>query len=140
MFTIAKPQKPWSDIGIRVLIGSVIASVAFAFFDGILRGIIATSITGGGRGLWEMVATWAQDFRYLANQGVYAATVFTVGAKFIETRTLLSIGFDKLDTDKTTLNGPDENNVVWIGHRYGTRFEAEAVASVLAERLKESAA
>lgn len=137
MFTIAKPQTPWSNIGIRVLIGSVIASVVLAFLDGILRGLAMQM--SDARGIWTMAATWAVDFRYLAEQAILASTIFIVGAKFIETRTIFSIGFDKLDTQKTVLNGPDENNVVWIGHRYGTKFEAEAVASAFAERLNESA-
>ena len=138
MFTIAKPHRPWSEIGIRVLIGAVIASVVLALLDGILKGMLVAS-PGASRGLWEMLATWAFDFRYLADQAIYASTIFIVGAKFIEMRTVLTVGFDKLDADKTTLRGPDEDNIVWIGHRYGTRFEAEAVASVFAERLKESA-
>ena len=62
----------------------MIASVVLALLDGIIKGILLTSLT---------------DYR-----GVY------------------------------------ENNILWIGHRYATRFEAEAVASVFAERLKESAA
>jgi hypothetical protein len=137
MFTIAKPQRPWSDIGMRVLIGSIIASVVLSLFDGIFRGVMSLSMNN--RALWEMVATWAVDFRQLAYQAVYAATIFTVGAKFIEMRTVLTVGFDRLDAEKTTLKGPDENNIVWIGHRYGTSFEAEAVANVFAERLRESA-
>jgi hypothetical protein len=80
------------------------------------------------------------DFRYLAEQGVYAATIFLVGAKFIEMRTVFSIGFDRQDVAKIALQGPDDDNVVWIGHRYGTRIEAETVAAAFAERLKESAA
>ena len=38
------------------------------------------------------------------------------------------------------MKGPDENNVVWIGQRYGSRLEAEAVAAVIEERLKSSRA
>jgi hypothetical protein len=87
-----------------------------------------------------MFETWALDFRYLADQAIYASTIFIVGAKFIETRTVLTVGFDKLDVAKVSVKGPDENNIVWIGHRYGTQFEAEAVAVAFAERLNQSAA
>lgn len=123
----------------KVLIGSVIASVVLALLDGVLQGNLYNA-SADSRVLWKMLAVWALDFRYLADQAIYAATIFIVGAKFIEMRTVLTVGFGKLDADKTVLKGPDENNVVWIGHRYGTRFEAEAVASVFVERLKESAA
>ena len=80
------------------------------------------------------------DFRYFFEQAVYAATIFFVGAKFLETRTIMTIGFDKLDASRMTLKGPDEDNVVWIGHRYGTKLEAEVIASAFAGRLREDAA
>jgi hypothetical protein len=139
MFTIAKPQRAWSEFGIRALIGSVIASVLLAFADGILRGVLVARMSES-HGLWEMFAVWAQDFRYLADQAIYASTIFIVGAKFIETRTILTVGFDKLDAEKVALKGPDENNTVWIGQRYGTQYEAEVIAEAIAERLRVSAA
>ena len=138
MFVVSKPDRAWSELGIRVLIGAIIASVLLALADGILRGRLI-ELSSDSRGLLSMFETWAVDFRYLADQAIYASTIFIVGAKFIETRTVLTIGFDKLDAAKVSVKGPDENNVVWIGHRYGTQYEAEAVATVFAERLKESA-
>lgn len=140
MFTVAEPQRSWSRIGILVLIGSLIASVVLAILDGILEGILYSLITSEFRGFWKTLAVWTLDFRYLADQLIYASTIFIVGAKFIEMRTVLTVGFDKLDAARTALKGPDEDNTVWLGHRYGTRLEAETVASVFAERLKESAA
>jgi hypothetical protein len=144
MFKIVKPQRQWSDIGLRVLIGTIVATVVLSLFDGILRGpvLIDYDLTTNtsSRLVLVMVTTWLNDFRYLAEQGVYAATLFFAGAKFFETRSIFSIGFDKLDADKVLLKGPDAENVVWIGHRYGNAIEAEAVAAAFAERLKESAA
>jgi hypothetical protein len=138
MFTIEKPKRAWSEIGIRVLIGSVIASVLLALFDGISKGLLRQALSEY-EGRWVMLSTWIVDFRYLADQAVYAATIFIVGAKFIEMRTVFTVGFDKLDAAKIVIKGPDDDNVVWVGHRYGTRFEAEAVAETFAERLKQSA-
>lgn len=138
MFTIVKPQRPWSELGVRVLIGTIIASVVLAILDGILKGELYNST--GTRGVLEMLAIWVVDFRYVAEQGILAATIFVVGARFIETRSILTIGFDRLDAARMVLKGPDQENIVWVGHRYGTPFEAEAVASVIGERLKESVA
>jgi hypothetical protein len=134
MFTVTKPHRPWSVIGLRILIGSIIAAVALAIVDGIFRGSL---ISNGPNRL--MLEVWVADFRALADQAVYAATIFLVGAKFVETRTVFTVGFDKLDAAKMALKGPDEDNIVWVGHRYSTRMEAETVASAFAERLKESA-
>jgi len=140
MFIVEKPHRRWSTIGIRVLIGSIVTSVVLALLDGYFRGpVLLTGVaTAERQGLITMFYTWTVDFRYLADQAIYAATIFTVGAKFIETRTILTIGFDKLDADKIKLRGPDEDNVVWIGHRYGTPIEAHAIAEAFAERLKQS--
>jgi hypothetical protein len=80
------------------------------------------------------------DFRYLAEQAIYAATIFFVGAKFFEMRTLFTVGFDKMDASKVKLKGPDDDNVVWVGYRYGNRMEADAIAAAFEERLKQSAA
>jgi hypothetical protein len=146
MFTATKPTRQWSDIGLRVLIGSIIAAVTLAVLDGIVRGPVAAAelvsnrYTTTANGNMNMILAWITDFRILTEQAVYAATIFFVGAKFFETRTVLSVAFDKMDAANTKLNGPDEDNTVWIGHRYGSRIEAESVAAAFAERLKESAA
>jgi hypothetical protein len=144
MFTIAKPYKQWSEVGLRVLVASIVAAVALAAADGIMKGpieewIVTSHGTSRVAG-YAMFSTWIVDFRYLAEQAVYAATIFFVGAKFIETRTVFSVGFDKADTSKVSLKGPDDDNTVWIGYRYGNRLEAESVAVAFQQRLMESAA
>jgi hypothetical protein len=138
MFVPSKPDTSWSTIGLRVLIGSIVVAVALSIFDGFMKGVIFEDRMAQSMFL-TMLAGWTVDFRYLAEQAVYAATIFFVGAKFFETRSMFTIGFDKLDAAKIAIKGPDDDNVVWIGHRYGTRLEAEVVANAFAERLKESA-
>jgi hypothetical protein len=137
MLTVARPSRRWSEVGIRVLICAVIAAVVFALLDGLFRGELLFS---DHRVLWQVLSTSAFDLRALADTAVLASTIFIVGAKFIETRSILTVGFDKLDAAKIVVKGPDDENIVWIGHRYGTSYEAEVVANVFAERLKESAA
>ncbi len=136
MLTVAKPNERWSELGIRVLIGAVIAAVFLALMEGLFRGELLFS---DHRVLWQVLSTWAFDLRSVADVGIEAAVIFIVGSKFIETKTMLTIGFDKLDAARIAVKGPDEENTVWVGHRYGTRYEADVVADLLAERLKESA-
>ncbi len=135
MFNVVKPDARWSDIGLWFLVGSIIGSITLSLLDGILRPGNSSNHFN-----YLMVMAWVTDFRYLAEQGIYAATIFFVGAKFFETRTILTIGFDKLDAGKIQVKGPDEDNVVWIGHRYATKLEAQAIAETMTERLKQSAA
>ena len=78
-----------------------------------------------------MLLVWCMDFRYLFEQLIYAGAIVFIGGKFIETRSIFTIGFDNLDKDKVRMKGPDEDNIVWIGHRYGSRLEAETVASTI---------
>ncbi len=135
---VAKTERKWSDVGLGALAFSVVAVIFLAIVDGLIKRFTMNH-AGGMTPDFVMFATWVLDFRYIFEQGVYAATVFFIGAKFLETRTLLTIGFDKLDGSRVVLKAPGDDNVVWIGHRYGTKLEADAVSATLAERLKESA-
>jgi hypothetical protein len=145
MFTLAKPYKQWSEIGLTILAISIGASIGLAILDGIMKGPIeahqiAIGSSENGRTIFVMLSAWVVDFRYLAEQAIYAATIFFVGAKFFETRTVFTIGFDKMDAAKVKMKGPDEDNVVWVGYRYANRVEAETIAAAFEERLKQSAA
>jgi hypothetical protein len=143
MFTTANPNRPWSQIGLKLLIGTLVATAILAIIDGVMKGPLEAAYFADSqteRAKFLMIATWIVDFRYLTEQAILAAAVIFVGAKFIETRTVFTIGFDKQDVSKISLKGPDADNVVWIGHRYATAMEAETVAEAFAERLKESAA
>jgi hypothetical protein len=143
MFTLAKPYRQWSDIGLAALVISIAAAVAISLLDGLMKGPIEAGqiadSTEHSRAMFAMLSVWVVDFRYLSEQAVYAATIFFVGAKFFETRTVFTVGFDKMDTDKVSMKGPDENNIVWIGYRYANRLEAETIAEAFAERLRASA-
>jgi len=143
MFATAKPHNRWSAVGLRVLVGAIVAAIVLALADGIMKGPVEESITSSGgssrAGGFVLFTTWIVDFRYLAEQAVYAATIFFVGAKFFETRTVFTVGFDRIDASKVVMKGPDDENIVWVGHRYANRLEAETVAAAFQVRLEESA-
>lgn len=111
MFSPEKMTRPWSWWGLRALIVSVAITGILSLFDGVLRVPIAFEARGIPN--IQMLEIWVSDFRFLFEQGIYASVIFFIGAKFIETRTILSIGFDKLDAGrcfakvrtKTTLSG-----------------------------------
>ena len=103
--------------------------------DGVIKAMLSSGMHFSPA--TTMISTWVVDLRYLFEQGVFASTLFFVGAKFLETRSILTVGFDRLDSDRMAVKGPDDDNIVWIGRRYGTKSEAESVATVLAERLRE---
>jgi len=138
VFTKLDMHKSWSRIGFRALAVSIAMTAILSVADGLMRGPFVAAHGSADFGTYTMITVWISDFRYLFEQGIYAATVFLVGAKFFETRTIMTVGFDQADASKMVLKGVDQENIVWIGRRYGTALEAEAVAGAIAERLKES--
>ncbi len=135
MFTAFRLRSSFSELAFKAFVGCIAATVALSVADGFVKGF-----PGPLTPYHLATSTWITDFRYLFEQGVYASTTFWVGSKFIETRTLLTIGFDRLDAHRISVRGPDEANIVWIGRKYGEKLEAEAVAAAIQERLHESAA
>ena len=131
-------QEGWSKFALQVVLVSVVGVTVLSLADGVLRGPFQATEYHGER-ILTMLLTWCMDFRSLFAQLVYAGAIVFIGSKFIETRTIFMVGFDKLDAAKVNMKGPDEDNIVWIGHRYGSRMEAETVAATIESRLKESA-
>lgn len=82
-----------------------------------------------------MLSIWVMDFKYLFESCILPATIVWVGARLLDARTLLTVGFDRMDAHTMVVRGPDGSGVVWIGRRYGSRLEAEIVAAALQSRL-----
>jgi hypothetical protein len=139
MFSVTKPYRQWSDIGLQILIGSVAAAIALAIADGVMKGPVAMADYSARPGMLTMFSVWIVDLRFIAEQTIIAAALFFVGAKFFETRTIFAVGFDRADTSRVTVKGPDDDNTVWIGYRYGNHVEAASVAAAFQERLAQSA-
>lgn len=132
----AQAERKWSQAALIVLIASFVIAVALAFADGLIKAYYVEHMRDSP--FLTTLSTWTIDFRYVAEQVLIAAAIVFVGAKFVETRTTLSIGFDELNASKISVRGPDEENTVWVSHRYGTKLEAEAISAALNERLIES--
>jgi len=129
----------WSKWGLRIALGGVLANVALtiphAIFEGFVYGIVYGN--PADRASWMVLATLCSDLRILSDQFIFVGAILFVGAKFFETHTSFSVGFDKMDAARVIMKGPDDDNIVWIGHRYGSRMEAEAVACTIESRLKD---
>jgi hypothetical protein len=44
------------------------------------------------------------------------------------------VGFENSDLKELIVDGPDDNNIVWLGKRYSNAFEAEAAFGALEKR------
>ena len=107
--------------------------VLLSVLDGVVHGLSRDDLAGNA--FLRMSVYWISDFRYVFENGIFASVVLFVGAKIFETRTLMSIGYDTVDATKVAVKGPDDENIVWIGRRYGSSYEAEVVAAAFAERI-----
>jgi hypothetical protein len=134
MFVDSKPADLWSGRSLSALVISFVALVVLSIADGLMKAYLLRHLRDSA-GLTAL-STWIMDFRYVSEQVMFVAAIVFVGAKFFETRTIFTVGFDKLDRAKVAIKGPDEDNVVWIGHRYQTKLEAEAVSTAMAEKLR----
>lgn len=133
MFVLEK-KTPWSGIGLRLAIWSFAATLLLtAAHAGLEIAELRLS-----REAAVVLITLCNDLRYLSEQLILVGAVVFVGGGLFETRSIFSVGFDRLDAAKVSAKGPDGDNIVWIGHRYATRLEAQAVAAAIGERLKES--
>src|ERR1019366_3722359 len=104
MFVVSKTNGKWSSLALRFLIASVLMSVLLSLLDGVLHGPPRDQVSIDP--FSRMLVYWVLDFRYIFEQGIYASTVFFVGAKFFESRTLLTVGFDTVDSSKVSVKGP----------------------------------
>lgn len=128
----------WSLLALKSLAGFVIAVVALSLFHALLE-LKSPALLENGN-LLTFLIWFGNDIRYLCVQLVYVSGIVFVGAKFFETRTTFAVTFDRIDAGKMSVKGPDGDNIVWIGQRYGTELEAQTVAATLENRLKENAA
>ena len=141
MIDLLDKQAQWSKRGLSLAIWSAVVAALLALADGVLKGPLSFRYAMGDMhhaALLAMLATCAYDLRQTVDGLIYVGAIVFIGAKFFETRTVFSVGFDRLDSAKVSMKGPDDDNVVWVGHRYESRLEAEAVAQHIEERLKAS--
>jgi hypothetical protein len=92
MFVTHKPSRPWSELAVRALAVSIVMYVVISIIDGVL---VESSAAAVRLELYAMLRTWLYDFRFLFGQGVYAAIILSVGAKFFETRSIGAAGLDR---------------------------------------------
>ena len=135
--------RSWSSVGLSLAIWSTVIAVGLALADGVFRGPLNFRYGMGDThngALLSMLSTWTYDLRQTVDGLIYIGALLFIGAKFFETRTTFAVTFDRVDASKISVKGPDGDNVVWIGQRYGTELEAQTVAATLENRLKENAA
>jgi hypothetical protein len=129
-------ERKWSDVGLKAAIYSFVLAAFLSFAHGLLY--ILSEQRPDTHGVYMLLVYWCSDFRYLSEQLILAGILLFVGAKFVETRKLFTVGFDSVDAQHVRVKGPDDDNTVWVGHRYGSRTDAEAVAVAFENRLRDA--
>jgi hypothetical protein len=139
MAFVVEKGRSWSAVGLKIALWSTALAVFLGLADGVFKGPLSFRYGVGdmeNAAALAMFATWSYDLRQTFDGLIYIGALIFIGAKFFETRTVFSVGFDNLDGGRVQLKGPDDDNIVWIGHRYSSNLEAQTVASAIEERLK----
>ena len=117
------------------MIAALVLAVGLCIADGFVSDALIPT-PHDRRIVW--LRTWIIDFRFLAEQIIYASAILFIGARFFEQRTLITIAFDKPDAGKMAVMGPDENGFIWIGRKYPSRLEGETAVAVLKSRIMQA--
>ncbi len=125
----------WARRALLGMILSFLACVALSVADGVVSD---AWVAAPHNHTLIMLRTWVADLRFLAEQIIYASTILFIGAKFFEQRTMISVGFDRSDTGKMAVMGPDENGYIWVGRKYPTRIEGETAVAALRTGIMQS--
>jgi hypothetical protein len=130
-------RTPVSNTAFKIAVLSLALSIFFALAEGYVRGPMYYHADRPE--IEMMLQLWCYGLRNIAEVVLSSAVIVFVAARFFEARTVLTVGFDRIDASKVSLKGPGDDNIVWIGHRYGSKLEAESVAAAFESRMKESA-
>ena len=128
-------RRSWSQRAVIAMVGSVALSLLLAFAEG---GVVWLQLKTPGNPVLIVTHTVVLSVRFLAEQIVYASAILFVGSRFFEQRTLITLAFDRPDSEKMAVTGPDENGFIWVGRKYASRIEGEDAAAVLRTRIMQS--
>jgi len=131
MFSPSKSDPVSSGRAVRWMVFSVVVTAALCVADGVVA-------PHSHDPEYVLISRWVYDFRFLFEQLILVSAVLYVGARFLETRTVFSVGFNTGDTSRISTKGPDADMIVWIGRKYDSDMEAETVAAALREKLAQT--
>lgn len=135
MFTKIQDIKPTSNNCLIMLKLAVCFALGFALLDSIFKAMLHYEKLSLELAI---ISYLVADLRYVCEQVIFVLGLLFVGTKFLETRTIFSVGFDSSDADKMSFKGPDEQNTIWIGRTYESALEAETVADALKSKIKKA--
>jgi hypothetical protein len=128
MFSPSKSDVISSARALRWMVLSVVVTAGICIADGLLA-------PRSHEAEYLPISRWLYDFRLLFEQLIFVSSLLYVGAKFLETRSVFSVGFNTADASRMSMKGPDGDNIVWIGRKYDSDVEAETVAAAIQEKL-----
>lgn len=136
MLILSKP-KSLSRKALIAFLAAIGIELVLIVIEGLIQNGTYGRAIAGEPGYFIMLTSWISNLRYLFSNLTLSSAILFVGLVFLETRSTLSIGFDKLDAATISVRGPDDENIVWVGQRYRSELEAKAVAEALTYKLQE---
>ncbi len=127
--------RTWSKRALTTMVLSFLACLLIDVADGFVSD---AWMAKPHNHLLIMSHIWVFDLRFLAEQMIYASTILFIGAKFFEQRTVISVGFDRPDSGKMAVMGPDENGYIWVGRKFPSRIEGENAVAALRSGIMQA--
>ena len=131
MYSVSKSDPISSARALRGIVLSIVVTAGLSIADGVVS-------PHSHDADFTVISRWLYDFRYLFEQLIYVSAILYVGMKFLETRTVFSVGFNMADSSRISMKGPDEDNIVWVGRKYDSLVEAETVATAIQQKLSQT--
>lgn len=72
----------------------------------------------------------------IANPLAYNSVLLIVAGLVLRAGTANLVGFEHTARNELVVDGPDSDNVVWLGKPFANTFDAEVAAQALARRMK----
>jgi hypothetical protein len=135
-------QKRWMDRHLAD-IGFVMFSIGMVLLTLGTVAVLIEQVTnspqwGFSRDAWGVFKgiVWVSSLHYgLGAALAWIGAIFYVLGRFLESSQVTIVGFGQTAPSELIMEGPDENNVVWIGKPYKNAIDAELAAKVFRERI-----
>lgn len=131
-----KRLRSWIDDNILV-IGVILLCIGLVGVAlGAVRDLVPFMLNASGVGGEPSPIGVALHLLYaIASPLAYNSVLLIVAGLVLRAGRADLVGFEHTDRNQLAVDGPDDDNVVWLGKRYSNTFDAEVAAQALAKRM-----
>lgn len=128
--------RSWIDDNILV-IGVILLCIGFTGVAvGAIRDLVPLSLNASGIGGEPSPIGIVTNLLYAVSGPLaYNSVLLIVAGLVLRVGKVELVGFEHTAQNELVVDGPDHDNVVWLGKRFTNTFDAEVAAQALARRM-----